>query len=974
MFALTETWLEDHKDAELSIQNYLLFRQDRPTRKTHKGRHVGGVALYLLESWAPGAVPVLQFSNDAVDILCVHIPSKNIVVSVIYRQPDDSKHGHQSTNKELAEVLDKLNSILSDLPSPTPDIIILGDMNLPHVLPTTWKHGNTKKGISSDETNMIKSLKETVDNFFLEQLVDQTTHQDGNMLDLLFTNNSEIIHSQSCEETTYSDHHIVKFKSTYILNKPTIKAPPLPPEESFESLNFFSEDINWDEMNSKLSEHPWEDELSHLDHPAMITKFIDICYQICKKYVPIKKSRVTKSNRMRIPRHRRILMRRRTKVQKHLQKKRLSIKRRNKLKHELTDIELSLKSDYCSERSNQEKSAIEAIKINNKHFYSYAKKFSKTRTGIGPLTGQNSETVTCPEKMAEILSHQYASVWTTPSDIQCDNTTVNYTHPNISDIEFGPENLEKAIDELTNNASPGPDKFPAMLLKKCKSSLSMPLFLIWRKSLDTSQINHTQKSANIIPIHKGGSKAIPKNYRPIALTSHLIKIFEKVIRNTLVSYLEKYDLLNTTQHGFRIGRSCLSQLLEHFDKITKLMEEGHDVDVVYVDFAKAFDKVDINIAMKKIRSLGITGLLADWIHCFLVHRTQTVIVNSKKSSSQEVMSGVPQGSVLGPLIFLILIGDIDEDIVSSFLSSFADDTRIGQEVDCEQDAEALQKDLQSIYKWCERNNMSFNSDKFEYMSYSRNSNIDTSYKSAYVDNNGDVIQKSENVKDLGVFMSANGIFTYHINNIASKAKQMCGWILRTFSTRTCLPMITLYKSMVLPQLDYCSQLWNPSTVGDINTLELVQRTFIKKIEGMHKLTYWQQLKELRLYSLQRRRERYRIIYLWKMLEGKVPQLGDLKSYEHLRHGRKCQVPHVKACAPDRIKGIRYSSFVIHAPQLFNSLPPHIRNITNCSTDSFKAKLDEYLQQIPDQPQIPGYTAIRQAETNSLLHMQRLKTC
>jgi hypothetical protein len=574
--------------------------------------------------------------------------------------------------------------------------------------------------------------------------------------------------------------------------------------------------------------------------------------------------------------------------------------------------------------------------------------------------------------MAEMLSHQYASVWTTPSDIQGANTTVNDTHPNISDINFGPEHLEKAIDELTNNASPGPDKFPAFLLKKCKSSLSMPLFLIWRKSLDASEINHIQKSANIIPIHKGGSKAIPKNYRPIALTSHLIKIFEKVIRNVLVSYLDKYDLLNATQHGFRIGRSCLSQLLEHFDKITKLMEEGHEVDVVYVDFAKAFDKVDINIAMRKIRSLGITGLLAEWIHCFLSHRTQKVVVNSIKSSSQEVISGVPQGSVLGPLIFLILIGDIDQDIVSAFLSSFADDTRIGREVDCEQDADSLQNDLQSIYKWCEKNNMSFNSDKFEYMAYSRNPTIDTSYKSAYVDNNGDVIQKSEHVKDLGVYMSANGTFTYHINNTASKAKQMCGWILRTFSTRTCLAMITLYKSLVLPQLDYCSQLWNPSTAAEINILELVQRTFIKKIEGMHKLTYWQQLQQLQLYSLQRRRERYRIIYLWKVLEGKVPQIGDLKSYEHVRHGRKCQVPHVKACAPARIKSIRHSSFVIHAPQLFNSLPDHIRNITNCSTDSFKVNLDKYLKGIPDEPQIPGYTSFRQADSNSLLHMQHVE--
>ena len=415
-----------------------------------------------------------------------------------------------------------------------------------------------------------------------------------------------------------------------------------------------------------------------------------------------------------------------------------------------------------------------------------------------------------------------------------------------------------------------------------------------------------------------------------------------------------------------------ARVLEHFDKITKLMEEGHDVDIVYVDFAKAFDKVDINIVMKKIRTLGITGRLADWIHCFLVHRKQQVIVNSAKSSSQEVMSGVPQGSVLGPLIFLILIGDIDKDIVSSFLSSFADDTRIGQEVDCEQDAVSLQNDLESIYKWCESNNMCFNSDKFEHMEYLHNLNTDTSHKSPYTDNNGNQIKKCDNVKDLGVYMSANGTFKHHISITVSKAKQMCSWILRTFSTRARLPMLILYKSLVLPLVDYCSQLWNPCSVGDINIIETLQKTYINKIEGMHQLTYWQQLQQLKLYSLQRRRERYIIIYLWKMLEGVVPQVGNLKSYTHIRHGRKCRVPCVNTCATSRVRNIRNASFAINAPRLFNSLPKHIRDITDCSTDVFKNRLDNYLSTIADEPQIPGYTAIRRAETNSLLHMQHLR--
>ena len=131
--------------------------------------------------------------------------------------------------------------------------------------------------------------------------------------------------------------------------------------------------------------------------------------------------------------------------------------------------------------------------------------------------------------------------------------------------------------------------------------------MVWRKSLDESTVPSFEKHANITPIHKGGSRATPKNYRPIALTSHLIKIFEKVIRKYIVAYIEENSLFNDSQHGFRSGRSCLSQLLAHYDLITSLLESGHNVDVVYLDFAKAFDKVDFNITLSKLHSLGITG-------------------------------------------------------------------------------------------------------------------------------------------------------------------------------------------------------------------------------------------------------------------------------------------------------------------------------------------------------------------------------
>ena len=205
----------------------------------------------------------------------------------------------------------------------------------------------------------------------------------------------------------------------------------------------------------------------------------------------------------------------------------------------------------------------------------------------------------------------------------------------------------------------------------------------------------------------------------MALTSHIVKIFEKVLRNHIVAHLEENGLLNPGQHGFRAGRSCLSQLLEHFETVTQTLEDGDNVDVIYLDFSKAFDKVDFLVTLRKLKYLGITGNVGKWIYSFITGRTQTVIVSGIKSDVSEVKSGVPQGSVLGPLLFLILLGDIDKSVASAFVSSFADDTRVGRRIKTPADVQALQEDLNTIYRWSSKNNMNFYSDKFECIRYGK---------------------------------------------------------------------------------------------------------------------------------------------------------------------------------------------------------------------------------------------------------------
>ena len=239
--------------------------------------------------------------------------------------------------------------------------------------------------------------------------------------------------------------------------------------------------------------------------------------------------------------------------------------------------------------------------------------------------------------------------------------------------------------------------------------------------------------------------------------------------------------------------------------------------------------------LRVIKQLGVCGNLHNWIKSFLLGRTQRVMVNGHLSDAASVKSGVPQGSVLGPLLFLILISDIDKDIVDSFLSSFADDTRIGKSVSSEEDASGLQGDLNKVYEWATLNNMSFNNSKFELLRYGLNTDLKdgTSYESL----DGSQIETKTHVKDLGVIMSNSGSFSEHINRTCRKARDMCSWILRTFSSRSPILMITLWKSLVQPILDYCSQLWCPIQLGQIKQLEEVQKSFTRKIKLSHHLDY-----------------------------------------------------------------------------------------------------------------------------------------
>ena len=941
---LTETHLNENiKDGEIKMQDYTIFRQDRKA-----GTMMGGVMIYLRNDIAVNTVELAKGSLGKCEFQVIHIPDSNIVLINMYRPPRTNHDDFKSQMKEVNSVIDKIGN-------PLPTLIFTGDYNFPGL---KWN----AEGIAVNEVGEAKPLLECMSKYELKNYVDEATHERGNILDLFMTNDDELVRDVKIDRTNMSDHLLLKITSAIYIKPPKEKQHH--EENTLHKLSFHSTKVNWQDLTTELGETNWKTILEAANCNEAYLKILGILTEICVKHVPFKKK--YKPGHI-IPQDRKRLMRDKVRLQKRLRKNRRP-NQAAELERKIDQINDQLRRSIEEEGERKEIMAIEQIKTNPKYFWSYATEKCKVKTKIGPFK-ENEKLITDPKEKANLLKEQYESVFSTPKyEQKCTEDFVQSKMESgvFKDIILTEEDFYNSMAELKPNTASGHDGIHAKLLHKCKEVLKIPAKIMWQKSVEEGTIPELLKKGNISPVHKGGKKIARKNYRPVTLTSHWIKIVEKVIVAKLIKYLEQKRLLNENQHGFRRGRSCLSQLLEHHAEIVHLMCEGGAVDVAYLDFAKAFDKVDHGILIRKLTSLGIGGSVLRWIHEFLTNRKQIVVVEGEKSEEGQVKSGVPQGSVLGPLLFLIHVGDIDENVQHSKVSSFADDTRLLNRIKETNDCKNLQKDLNTVYNWTQENNMFCNEEKFELIRYGKHPNIPYVYKTT----SGEKIKEEAQVKDLGVTVQKDAEFKAHIDDIVSKCKRVMGYILRTFKTRQPETMRHLFKALVLPLAEYCSQLWSPTDRASIQKLENILKTYTRRIAGMEDKNYWERLKALSQYSLERRRERYQIIYVWKMINGIVPNFSNpatrITTREAGRRGILCDIKKVKS----RL-GARYSlhknSFGVRAATLFNLVPTEIREHRG-TVETMKSKLDKWLQKIKDEPSFPAYTTYEQG--NSLLDWRK----
>ena len=383
-----------------------------------------------------------------------------------------------------------------------------------------------------------------------------------------------------------------------------------------------------------------------------------------------------------------------------------------------------------------------------------------------------------------------------------------------------------------------------------------------------------------------------------------------------------------------------------------------------LDYCKAFDKINISILLGKIKALGIGGNIAKWIANFLINRKQKVVINKESSQWSEVKSGVPQGTILAALFFLIYISDIGESVKNSSLLSYADDSKMKKIIKSVEDGEKLQKDLDNVFKWTDENLVEFNLTKFEILRIGKQEYFKNEVN--YTMPNGEKIEESDIVKDLGVWFSKEGHFDEHLKVKIAKCKKMCGYIFRTFMIRDPDALMSIFRSLVTPIMDYCSVVWNPHK-RKATQIEKIQRNFTKRLTGLKELSYYERLKYLKIYSMERRRERYDLLYIFKITKHDVPNVG-LKWKFSPRRGRVLVPPPVQRNSTASANTLRRNSFRGRAAFLFNSLPASLRNISvDTPMSIIKRNLDKLLNSVTDEPVLQGYTRSNDAPSNSLIH-------
>ena len=576
---------------------------------------------------------------------------------------------------------------------------------------------------------------------------------------------------------------------------------------------------------------------------------------------------------------------------------------------------------------------------NKKAFFKYVNDKLTVRPEITEIRNEQGILVDGDRDIANAFNKYFGSVHSPPSNDAMPELEERFTQE-IGNIQVTRDEIAARLEKINTNKSCGPDNIHPLVLQKTSEASSKPLTLIFNLSLSRGELPDDWRVANVTPIHKKGDRSDPGNYRPVSLTSQVCKVLEAIVRKHLLEHLDRNDILSDRQHGFREGRSCLSNLLEIVECWTEILDQGDGIDVAYLDFRKAFDLVSHNHLLYKMMKYGITGMILDWVKAFLHDRTQRVVIRGTASDPEKVTSGVPQGSVLGPILFLIFINDLPLEVVSP-ISLFADDSKIFTRIVSEKNTQKrpgvrgevnLQQDLNRIREWASRWKMDFNVGKCKVM-HLGSSNPRNKYTMG-----GTEVMVTTEERDLGVMFDESLEFDKHIREIVNKANRMLGLMRIGFNNLDKEVFMNLYPVLVRPLLEYCVQVWSPYKQKYINIIERVQRRATKLVPSLRNLPYEDRLERLGLTTLVERRFRGDMIETYRILSGKEKidpsryfSMANERGDPELARGLKLYKPRGR-------KKKRRETFALRVVNPWNKL--NREEVNAPKTGTFKARFDK----------------------------------
>ena len=888
-------------EAQINIPGYQKFVNFKFTDQELGASGKRGVAIYVNEDLETEEI---KLQGNYKDHVWTEIRLRNndvLLCGCIYRSPTKDKDAEKETTQAICEIISEA------VQRNHSRLLICGDFNYPTI---DWECEH------STNENAKTFLEGIQGNHLYQHVCTPTRHREGrepSLLDLIITNEEGMVnnleHNPALGE---SDHECLDFFLDCYKEKPRSKPQP----------NYYKADFTT--IIKRLEKVDWKKELKG-DFLERYRTFLMIMSKALEGCIPERTGKLKKRN-MYMTKDTLKLKDLKAKLWKRYKQSRTHYdnQRYRRVKNELRTITRRLRESFESNIAKE-------VKNQPKKFWAYVNSRTKTRSKIPPLKNDDgSKAITAAEK-AEALNRFFSSVFTEERLDNIPEDHADFFGELLDMFAISPEMVLKKLNELNPNKTPGPDGWHPYLLKQLAAQLALPLSILFQQSLSEGILPNEWLNACITAIHKKGDKSLPGNYRPISMTSIICKIMESLVRDQLVEHMERNNKFSVSQHGFVPLGDCSTNLLVCVEKWIEILESNDCVDVLYTDFSKAFDSVPHQRLLRKLKKNGVTGKLLAWIAAFLNNRHQQVRVDDEFSTWKRVKSGIPQGSVLGPILFVIFINDMP-DVVESICQLFADDAKIFDTVNLRNpnSGDRLQRDIDSVSKWSDKWQLPFNVTKCKVL-HIGNTNPCRRYKM-----NGQYLEDVEEEKDLGVLVDNELKFHKQVAAVVKNANSKLGLIKKSFARLDEDTLPLLYTSLVRSKLEYGNLIWGPFYKEDAKTVEKVQKRATKSIPTLKQLDYTDRLRKLNLPSLQHRRRRGDMIYAYKIMTEKVKiKANDIfKRTNRTLRGHDFKIQKKKA-----IKVPSMNVFSNRIVNDWNILPRKIVSAT--TTNGFKNALDEY---------------------------------